>query len=183
MRQWVSSLWCSLCFWWCGCYLLGSWNLPQGCLKRACPNKKQQSKPNKPCLWILNFVKQPLKRQCFSINNKLHTQANWEACRMQRNLSIIFKRQSIRNYFSDRCAGGPKSKDFWPTVAPKRPRNNSLGKRLNYIRPNLCCRYAERVLCKCRSRHSIWTYLGRHTKPSQNPNNNCPHLCYYCFWF
>ena len=37
---------------------------------------------------------------------------------MQRNLCTKLKRQSIRHYFSERCAGGPKSKDFWPTVKP-----------------------------------------------------------------
>ena len=37
---------------------------------------------------------------------------------MQRNLSTKLKRQSIRNYFSERCAGGPKSKDFCRTVKP-----------------------------------------------------------------
>ena len=34
------------------------------------------------------------------------------------NLCTKLKRQSIRHYFSERCAGGPKSKDFWPTVKP-----------------------------------------------------------------
>jgi hypothetical protein len=28
------------------------------------------------------------------------------------------KKQSIRNYFIERCAGGPKSKHFWPTIKP-----------------------------------------------------------------
>ena len=46
------------------------------------------------------------------------TPANWEAYRMQRNLCTKLKRQSIRHYFSERCAGGPKSKDLWPTVKP-----------------------------------------------------------------
>ena len=26
------------------------------------------------------------------------------------------KKQSMRCYFYERCAGGPKSKDFWPTI-------------------------------------------------------------------
>jgi hypothetical protein len=37
---------------------------------------------------------------------------------MKRNLYTKLKWQSIRHYFSKRCAGGPKSKDFWPTVKP-----------------------------------------------------------------
>ena len=35
---------------------------------------------------------------------------------MQRNFFTKLKRQSIRNYFSERCAGGPKSTDVWPIV-------------------------------------------------------------------
>ena len=28
------------------------------------------------------------------------------------------KKQSMRCYFYERCAGGSKSKDFWPTIKP-----------------------------------------------------------------
>ena len=31
-------------------------------------------------------------------------------------IRVLF--QSIRHYFSERCAGGPKSKHFWSTVKP-----------------------------------------------------------------
>ena len=44
--------------------------------------------------------------------------ANWERYRKQRNLTSKLKRQSVRSYFYERCPGGPKSKDFWPTVKP-----------------------------------------------------------------
>ena len=37
---------------------------------------------------------------------------------MQRNLCTKLKRQSIRHYLSERCAGGPRSKEFWSTVKP-----------------------------------------------------------------
>ena len=36
----------------------------------------------------------------------------------KRNLTTNIKRNSVRTYFDERCAGGPKSKDFWPTVKP-----------------------------------------------------------------
>jgi hypothetical protein len=39
-----------------------------------------------------------------------------EIYRKQRNLVNKIKKQSIRNYFIERCAGGPKSKHFWPTI-------------------------------------------------------------------
>jgi hypothetical protein len=28
------------------------------------------------------------------------------------------KKRSIKTYFFERCIGGPKSKDFWPTIKP-----------------------------------------------------------------
>ena len=35
-----------------------------------------------------------------------------------RNLKTKIKRESITVYFQERCGGGPKSKDFWPTIKP-----------------------------------------------------------------
>jgi hypothetical protein len=43
---------------------------------------------------------------------------NWEAYRKQRNLVTKLKNQSIRTYFYERCVGGPKSTDFYPTIKP-----------------------------------------------------------------
>jgi len=36
----------------------------------------------------------------------------------QCNLVARLKRQSAHTIFLERCGGGPKSKDFWPTVKP-----------------------------------------------------------------
>ena len=58
------------------------------------------------------------KAQLFNKYNKYRTAANWEAYRQQRNLTTKLKRHSVRTYFNERCAGGPTSKDFWPTVKP-----------------------------------------------------------------
>ena len=41
-----------------------------------------------------------------------------EKCRRQRNLVNKLTKQSMRGYFFERCAGGPKSKDFWQTIKP-----------------------------------------------------------------
>jgi hypothetical protein len=41
---------------------------------------------------------------------------NWDKYRTQRNLVKKIKRKSIREYFIERCVGGPKLKDFWPTI-------------------------------------------------------------------
>jgi hypothetical protein len=35
-----------------------------------------------------------------------------------RNMKTKVKRDSITTYFHERCGGGPKSKDFWPTIKP-----------------------------------------------------------------
>jgi len=43
---------------------------------------------------------------------------NWEKYRIQRNMVTKLKRESIKTYFMERCAGGPKSRDFWPTIKP-----------------------------------------------------------------
>jgi hypothetical protein len=49
---------------------------------------------------------------------KLLNKQNWEIYRKQRNLVNKIKKQSIRNNVIERCAGGPKSKHFWPTIKP-----------------------------------------------------------------
>ena len=49
---------------------------------------------------------------------KCRSTQNWELYRSQRNLVNKIKRKSINKYFIERCAGGPKSKDFWPTIKP-----------------------------------------------------------------
>jgi hypothetical protein len=55
------------------------------------------------------------------LNNKFlkyRNNTNWEAFRKQRNLVTKIKRSSIKVYCYERCAGGPKSKDFWSTIKP-----------------------------------------------------------------
>ena len=58
------------------------------------------------------------KAQLFNKLNKWRTPPNWERYRKQRNLTSKLKRQSVRSYFYDRCAGGPQSRDVWPTEHP-----------------------------------------------------------------
>ena len=58
------------------------------------------------------------KAMLFNKYKKWRSTANWEAYRKQRNLTTNIKRNSVRTYFDERCAGGPKSKYFWPTVKP-----------------------------------------------------------------
>ena len=51
-------------------------------------------------------------------DNKCKTKSNWEKYRQQRNLVTKIKKKSIKTYFFERCIGGPKSKDCWPTIKP-----------------------------------------------------------------
>ena len=53
-------------------------------------------------------------------NKYLHLKSkkNWETYRQQRNFVNKLRRQSVRNYFVERCTDGPKQKDFWPTIKP-----------------------------------------------------------------
>ena len=52
----------------------------------------------------------------FNKYNKIKSRDNWEKYRTQRNLVNKIKRKSIREYFIERCVGGPKQKDFWLTI-------------------------------------------------------------------
>ena len=55
-----------------------------------------------------------------------------EHYRKLRNQKTKIKRESIKNYFFERCSGGPKSKDFWPTIKPFLT-NKSINKGTNEI--------------------------------------------------
>ena len=41
---------------------------------------------------------------------------NLERYREQRNHVNKIKKRSIKTYVYERCLGGPKSSDFWPTI-------------------------------------------------------------------
>ena len=57
-------------------------------------------------------------RQAIYKKEKCRNSKNWEKFRQHRNLVTKLQRKSINKYFIDRCVGGCKSKDFWPTVKP-----------------------------------------------------------------
>ena len=58
------------------------------------------------------------KRMLHNKYKKFKNNFNWEAYRKQRNHVTKLRKQSIRLYFFERCSGGSKSKDFWPTIKP-----------------------------------------------------------------
>jgi hypothetical protein len=58
------------------------------------------------------------KKMLYNKFQKYNNSKNWEAYRRQRNYATKLKSKSMNTYFIERCAGGPKSKDFWPTAKP-----------------------------------------------------------------
>ena len=54
----------------------------------------------------------------FNKYKNFKTSSNWEKYRKQINAVTKLKKQSMRCYLYESCAGGPKSKDFWPTIEP-----------------------------------------------------------------
>ena len=52
------------------------------------------------------------KKMLHNKYHKYHNKTNWELYRKQRNYVT-----KLRNFF-ERCSGGPKSSDFWPTIKP-----------------------------------------------------------------
>ena len=60
-----------------------------------------------------------IKSMLFNKLKKIRTPlANWKLYRKQRNHVSKLKKALILVYFFERCVGGPKSKDFWPTTKP-----------------------------------------------------------------
>jgi hypothetical protein len=52
------------------------------------------------------------EKNAFNKYNKIRSRDNWDKYRTQRNLVNKIKRKSIREYFIERCVGGPKAKRF-----------------------------------------------------------------------
>ena len=83
------------------------------------PLKKKKVLP-KPLPYMNKNLKQEIykKKMLFNKFQKCRSSRNWENFRKQRNLVVSMKRKSMNKYFIDRCVGGCKSADFWPTIKP-----------------------------------------------------------------
>ena len=81
---------------------------------------KKRKNISKPVPFMNKILKQAIfkKRMLLNKFNKNKTPKNWDNYRKQRNLVTSISRQSMNRYFLERCVGGCKSKDFWPTVKP-----------------------------------------------------------------
>ena len=96
-------------------------------------NKHAPLKKNKKCQpkevpYMNNVLKQAIykKRMLFNRYQKCRTSKNWEKIRLQRNYVTTVQRKSINQYFIERCLGGCKTKDFWPTVKPFLTNNGTI---------------------------------------------------------
>ena len=56
--------------------------------------------------------------KCYLYNLYIMVNIFIKEYRRQRNYVTKLKSKSINTYFIERRTGGPKSKDFWPTVKP-----------------------------------------------------------------
>ena len=86
------------------------------------PMKKKKA-INKPAPFMNQTLRREIykKKMAYNKYQKCKSKTNWENYRKQRNLQNVvtkIKKKSIRNYFMERCVGGPNSKDFWPTIKP-----------------------------------------------------------------
>ena len=81
-------------------------------------NKHVPLKQRKPVKTPAPFMNSKLrkavykKRMLHNIFKRQRDSKSWEQYREQRNLVTKIKRESIKNYFIERCVDGPKSKDF-----------------------------------------------------------------------
>ena len=75
---------------------------------------------NKPAPFMNQTLRREIykKKMAYNKDQKCKSKANWENYRKQRNLVTKIKKKSIRNYFMERCVGGPNSEVFWPTIKP-----------------------------------------------------------------
>ena len=72
----------------------------------------------------------------FNKYKKCKTSLNWDNYRKQRNLVTKIKKHSMSIYFYECCAGGPKSRDFWPTIKPFLSRKGADGEKEIFLWEN-----------------------------------------------
>ena len=83
------------------------------------PIKERKLKAKKPAFMNGDLRRAVYKKHMlFNKYKKYKTPLNWDNYRKQRNLVTKIKKKSMRVYFYERCAGGPKSRNFWPTIKP-----------------------------------------------------------------
>ena len=81
---------------------------------------KQRKPIAKPAPFMNKSLKQAIYKKGMLQNKyqKYKSPKAWEAYRKQRNHVTSLRRKSINQYFVERCVGGAKCKNFWPTIKP-----------------------------------------------------------------
>ena len=88
-------------------------------LDEQAPLKQKKPKVKSPPYMNSQYRKIIYKtREARNNYNMNKTSENWKIYTKWRNNKTKTKRESISVYFQERCGGGPKSKDFWPTIKP-----------------------------------------------------------------
>ena len=82
------------------------------------PRKQKYPKRDPPPFMNSELRKAIYKKMLYNKYHKYRNKTNWELYRKQRNYVTKLRKQSIKLYFFERWGGGPKSKDFWPTIKP-----------------------------------------------------------------
>ena len=128
---------------------------------------KEKYVKTKVCPFINTKLRKPSYKKAMLFNKykKWRSTASWEAYRKQWNLTTNIKRNSVWTYFDERCAGGPKSKDFWPTVKPFLTNKGNfkdptiiLSEDNNHIWSDISVKCSQWFLCKCCQRYRYWPH-------------------------
>ena len=88
-------------------------------LNEHAPIKSQTVRANKPAFMNRSLRKSIMdKTRLRNRFRRTHLKSDWEKYKAQRNKTTKIRRESIRNYFKERCQDGPRNKHFYSTIKP-----------------------------------------------------------------
>ena len=88
-------------------------------LDQHAPLKTKTVRPFQPP-FMNNILRKSIMNKARLRNRYKRTKSPiaWEQYRQQRNKTTKLRRKSIRQYFEERCTGGPKDGNFYKTIKP-----------------------------------------------------------------
>jgi hypothetical protein len=100
-------------------------------LNEHAPLKSQTVRANRPAFMNRSLRKSIMdKSRLRNRFKRTRSKADWEKYRVQRNKTSHLRRESIKNYFQERCQEGPRNQHFYDTIKPflsnKYRRDNNL---------------------------------------------------------
>ena len=94
-------------------------NLISEVLNEHAPVKTQTVRANRPPYMNRSLRKSIMdKTRLRNRFKRTNLKTDWEKYRVQRNKTTRLRRESIRNYFQERCQEGPKNQHFYNTIKP-----------------------------------------------------------------